>query len=425
MSSSQDMVRPGEPLDLYYYSGETSKKSAWPTTQNTKYQVNFNTTGAGTSSFLFPPQCGLQDIVVTMQFNGIPNTTEGLTGLALPAGWGYGLIKSCAFRYGGTSQFVLSGDQLLQNALRDQTSRTSCDDIVNIGGNYASGLDLVNTQTASIVLRLPHASASGVNKSLPFPTDCLTQQCQVLLELNAPASVWTNVSTLPLPSQCLQLAGGYFQCQQVMFNNMGDSLARRVDLSSKAYAFPCEFVQQKSIINLVNSTAPQQVVLTGFRAGSVKSIQIWLTDLADVQTTSLGSSTGFNPNKLQVPTSVEMLYAGDVYARYNNGVGQLFNLINGNKASAFDLAVVSVGAGPTVDAPLPYLSQWLELPFAQPLCDEDAHYILMHGRVITNGIINLTNLIVPYQSSVGWQLNISYVYTTTLLFSQGSCDYVF
>jgi hypothetical protein len=425
MSSSQDMVRPGEPLDLYYYSGETSKKSAWPTTQNTKYQVNFNNTGAGTSSFLFPPQCGLQDIVVTMQFAGIPNTAENLTGLALPAGWGYGLIKSCAFRYGGTSQFVLSGDQLLQNALRDQTSRTSCDDIVNIGGNYASGLDLVNTQTASIVLRLPHASASGVNKSLPFPTDCLTQQCQVLLELNAPASVWTNVSTLALPSQCLQLSQGYFQCQQVMFNNMGDSLARRVDLSSKAYAFPCEFVQQKSIINLVNSTAPQSVVLTGFRAGSVKSIQVWLTDLADVQTTSLGSSTGFNPNKLQVPTSVEMLYAGDIYARYNNGVGQLFNLINGNKASAFDLAVISVGAGPTVDAPLPYLSQWLELPFAQPLCDEDAHYILMHGRVITNGIINLNNLVVPYTSPVGWQLNISYVYTATLLFSQGSCDYVF
>ena len=425
MASSQDMVRPGEPLDLYYYSGETSKKSAWPTTQNTKYQVNFNNTGAGTSSFLFPPQCGLQDIVVTMQFAGIPTPTEGLQGLALPAGWGYGLIKSCAFRYGGTSQFVLSGDQLLQNALRDQTSRTSCDDIVNIGGNYASGLDLVNTQTASIVLRLPHASASGVNKSLPFPTDCLTQQCQILLELNPPASVWTNVSTLALPSQCLQLSQGYFQCQQVMFNNMGDSLARRVDLSSKAYAFPCEFVQQKSVINLVNSTAPQTQVLTGFRAGSVKSIQIWLTDLADVQTTSLGSSTGFNPNKLQVPVSVEMLYAGDVYARYNNGVGQLFNLINGNKASAFDLAVVSVGAGPTVDAPLPYLSQWLELPFAQPLCDEDSHYILMHGKSITNGIINLNNLVVPYASSVGWQLNISYVYTTTLLFSQGSCDYVF
>jgi hypothetical protein len=211
-----------------------------------------------------------------------------------------------------------------------------------------------------------------------------------------------------------------------MFNNMGDSLARRVDLSSKAYAFPCEFVQQKSQITLVNELVPQSVVLSGFRAGSVKSLQIWLTDLADVQTSSLGATSAFNPLKFQVPTSVEMLYAGVVYARYNNGVGQLFNLINSNKASAFDLAVVSTTAGnDMVNAPLPYLSQWLELPFAQPLCDEDSHYILVHGRAITNGIINLNNLVIPYVSSAGWQLNVSYVYNSTLLFSQGSVDYVF
>ena len=428
MASVQEMVRPGEPLDIFYYSGETSKKAAFHTTQNTKYQVNFSNLGAGTSSFLFPPQNGLQDIVVTVQFAGLPNTTPGLQGLALPSGWAWALVKSCAFRYGGTSQYVLSGDQLLQNALRDQTSRTSCDDIVNLGGNYASGTDLINTQTASIVLRLPHASASGVNKSLPFPTDCLTQACQVLLEINPPASLWTNVTQSPLPSQCLALTQGYFQCQQVMFNNMGDSLARRIDLSTKAYAFPCEFVQQKSQISLQNTTDPQSVVCTGFRAGSVKSLSVWLIDLADVQTSSSGSTLyAYNPNKFQVPTSVEMLYAGDVYARYNNGVGQLFNLLNSNKSSAFDLAVISAGApgASTLNNPLPYLSQWLELPFAQPLCDEDSHYILVHGRAITNGIINLNNLVVPYVSAKGWQINISYVYNSTLLFSQGSVDYVF
>ena len=36
--SVQMMIRPGEPLDLFYYSGETSKKAAFPVTQNTKYQ---------------------------------------------------------------------------------------------------------------------------------------------------------------------------------------------------------------------------------------------------------------------------------------------------------------------------------------------------------------------------------------------------
>jgi len=213
-----------------------------------------------------------------------------------------------------------------------------------------------------------------------------------------------------------------------MFNNMGDSLARRVDLSSKAYAFPCEFVQQKSQITLENKVAPQSVVCSGFRAGSVKSLQIWLSDLTDFQTGSSGATlNAYNPNKFYVPTSVEMLYAGDIYAKYDNGVGQLFNLLNSNKASAFDLAVINSGPSGTtgLNNPTPFLSQWLELPFAQPLCDEDSHYILVHGRAITNGIINLNNLVVPYVSAKGWQLNISYVYSATLLFSQGSVDYVF
>jgi hypothetical protein len=75
--------------------------------------------------------------------------------------------------------------------------------------------------------------------------------------------------------------------------------------------------------------------------------------------------------------------------------------------------------------PSPKLSQWLSLPFAQTLVDEDSHYILVHGKPITNGIVNLANIVVPYVSPSGWTMHISYVYNTTLLFSQGTCDFVF
>jgi len=420
MASIQEMVRPGDALDVYYYSGETSKKQAFPTTVNTKYVQNFNNLTGGANTFLFPPQCGLQDIVVTMR---MPSITSN-AGLALPSGWAYGLVKSCSFRYAGTSQFLLSGDQLLQNALRDQTSRASCDDLINIGGNYASGADLLTPQVASIVLRLPHASASGVNKALPFPTDCLTQQVQIILELNNISEIWTNTTGSDLPTACRSLAFAQFQCQQIMFNNMGDSLARRVDLSSKAYAFPCEFVQQK--ITVGNNLLEQgSIVLSGFRAGSCKNIQIYLTRNDDNLPSYSRGGNPYNPNKWYAPLSVEMVYAGDIYARYDNGVGQLFNLINSNKASAFDIAEV-VTDEVSVSTPKPFLSQWLELPFSQPLCDEDSHYILMHGRAITNGIINLNNLVLPNVSAPsGWTLNVSYVYNATLLFSQGSVDYVF
>lgn len=425
--SVQMLVRPGEPLDLYYYSGETSKKAAFPTTQNTKYQQQLNNLRGGTSTFLFPPQCGIQDVVVTMTFPAISTTSGSTDFLSLPSGWGYALLKSCSFRYAGTSQFLLDGQQLLQNAMRDQTSRTSCDDILNIGGNYAAGDDFLQPQTASVVLRLPHASCSGVNKSLPFPTDALTQQVQILLELQNVADIFTNATpAAPLPAACQQLDSAFFQIQQVMFNNMGDALARRVDLSSKAYAFPCEFVQQKVAINLQNNLAPQTVVLSGFRAGQVKNLQMWLTNNDDtIVNPTQRNGAAYQPQKWYAPVSVEMLYAGDIYARYNNGVGQLFNLINSNKSSAFDSVSINVAGGAVVNPPNAFLAQWLELPFAQPLCDEDAHFILLHGKAITNGIINLNNLVIPAVSTTGWTLNVSYVYNCTILFSQGSCDYVF
>jgi len=423
--SVQEMVRPSEAMDLYYYDAETSKKQAFATTQNTKYVQQFANLTGGSSVFTIPPQNGIQDIVINASFDPLVEGFEPAN-YSLPAGWLWALVRQVSFRYGGSSQYFISGQQLLQNAMRCQTSRSSCDDLLNLGGNFATGVTLQSVQNASIVLRLPHNVCSGVGKSHPLPTDCLTQQVQVTVELYSPGQIWTNISGEALPDTCTSLSQAQFQVQQVMFNNQGDALARRVDLATKAYAFPCEFVQQESLLNLpANSVAPQNLVLTGFRSGEVKSIEVWLTDNADTAgaTPSGGSATGYSSFKWYPPTSVEMLYAGDIYARYDNGVGQLFNLINSNKSPAFDTLSAVPAAGQVV--PEPFLAQWLSLPFAQTLVDEDAHYILVHGKPITNGIINLNNVTVPYASAAGWTMHISYVYNSTLLFSQGTVDYVF
>jgi hypothetical protein len=426
--SVQEMVRPSEAVDLYYYDAETSKKQAFATTQNSKYVQQFANLTGGSSVFTIPPQNGIQDIVITATYDTTALSEAQRNNLALPSGWLYSLLRQVSFRYGGSSQYFLSGQQMLQNALRCQTSRSSCDDLLNLGGNYASGANLAKAQTASVVLRLPHNVCSGVGKSHPLPTDCLTQQVQVTVELIQPGLIWTNTTGSALPAGCVALSAASFQVQQVMFNNQGDALARRVDLATKAYAFPCEFVQQEITIGIPASVTPQQpqnLVLTGFRSGEVKSIEVWLTDNDDTAgaTSSSGSATGYSAFNWYPPSSVEMLYAGDIYARYDNGVGQLFNLINGNKSPAFDTITSGVAAG--APAATPFLAQWLSLPFAQTLVDEDAHYILIHGKPITNGIINLNNLVIPYTSAAGWTLHVSYVYNTTLLFSQGTCDYVF
>ena len=415
-TSVQDMVRPGSVMDVYYYDADTNKKQAFATTQNTKYVQQFANLTGGSSVFTIPPNNGIQDIVVNM----VSDTASGVdaSGLALPRGWGYAMIKQVSFRYGGSSQYFLTGDQILQNALRKQTNRLSADDILTIGGNSTIDQEHNTAQIANVVLTLPHNVPSAVNKSNPLPTDLLTQQVQVTIELNPVSSVYSvSRSTAVAPTS---LASASFQVQQVMLNNQSDALARRVDMAENAYAFPCEFTQQVQRIPLQNTASPQSVVLTGFRSGEVKSLQVWLTRTSDQATT--GSAPRINnPFSWYPPVDIEMTYAGDLYARYDASSWLLFNLINGNKTPLVDnIFLTQAGGAYTENASTSY---WVELPFAQTFEGEGSENTLIHGKPITNGIVNLQITTPTAQSD--WVLNVSYIYNATLLFSSGTCDYVF
>ena len=200
-----------------------------------------------------------------------------------------------------------------------------------------------------------------------------------------------------------------------MLNNQSDALARRVDMAENAYAFPCEFTQQVQRIPLQNTANSQSVVLTGFRSGEVKSIQCWLTRTSDT------SGATKNPFAWYPLLSVQSTYAGDIYARYDAGSWSLWNLINGNKTPLVDNITLSYGAGAYTETAS--VSYWVELPFAQTLEGEGSMNTLVHGKPITNGIINL-DIITP-TAQADWVLNVSYIYNATLLFSSGTCDYVF
>lgn len=418
-TSVQDMVRPGPCEDLYYYDAETSRKQCFPVTQNTKYVQQFANLTGGSSVFTIPPNCGIQDVVIEFK---MPNMFGANTGLALPRGWGYALIKQVSFRYGGSSQYFLTGDQLLQAALTRQPSRSTADDLFTLGGDFAAGVDLSsNSLYANVVLTLPHNTPSGVGKAHPFPTDLLTQQVQITCELNPINSIFTinpgGGSSVPPTA----LASAQFAVQQVVLNNLGDALARRVDMATNAYAYPAQFIQQKQVVPLVSQTASQSVVLTGFRSGEVKGLWMWVT--SDDDTNRSLNAGVYQPFNWYPVDSITMTYAGDIYARYEQGSAPLWSLINNNKAPAMDDALITAASPPTA---APVLSQWIELPFAQTMVDDDAHYTLVHGKPITNGIINLQiSLPDTVAAKSNLKLNVSYVYNTTLLFSQGSVDYVF
>lgn len=419
------MVRPSKPYDLYYYDSESSKHQAFATTFNTRYTQDIPNKAGGTSSFILPPQNGYTDVVISATIAG-PATTPGA--LALPRGWLWSLIDTVSFRYGGSSQYFLSGDQLLQNALRAQTSRSSCNDLLTLGGNYATGAQLVGTQSASVVLTLPHNHPCGSGKKNPLPSDLLTQQILVQVTLRPLGQIITNQTGSTLPSWAQTLDTASFTVSQIMLNNQGDALARRVDMSQSVYAYPAEFVQQVVRVPITSTVGQspipsQSLVLTGFRAGQVKSLEMWLTRGAD---TALGTSTGgdtggYNPFNWYLPTALRVTYSGEVFANYQSSSAPLWNLINSNKSNAFDNLTVT-GAGSAITS-ASSISQWVSAPFAQPLVDEDAHFIQINGRNITNGIINI-DLTVPSAQS-DWTLNVSYVYCCTILFSSGTADFVF
>lgn len=418
-TSVQDMVRPGPCEDLYYYDGETSRKQCFPVTVNTKYVQQFANLTGGSSVFTIPPNCGVQDVVIEMK---MPNLTGANTGLALPRGWGYALIKQVSFRYGGSSQYFLTGDQLLQAALIRQPSRATADDLFTLGGDFLAGAQLASDSVyANVVLTLPHATPSGVGKSHPFPSDLLTQQIQITCELNPISSIFTVNPGGGSSAPPTALDSAQFVVQQVILNNLGDALARRVDMATNAYAYPAQFIQQKQQVPLASTAATQSVVLTGFRSGEVKALWCWIT--SDDEQNGTASAGVKQPFLWYIPDSIVMTYAGDVYARFDNGSSPLWNLINGNKAPAMDNVAITAGAPPTAT---PVLSEWVELPFAQTMIDDDAHYTLVHGKPITNGIVNLQiTLPAAVAAKNNLKLNVSYVYNTTLLFSQGSVDYVF
>jgi len=426
------MLVGGKCIDFQYPDPQTATKQCWRTSMNTKFVVGFNTLTAGVNTLTIPPNNGVSDVLVQLTLTA-PTTT---TNIALPAGWGYNLINRLSYRAGGSSQFFLSGSQVLNNALRLCPDGNARDALLQLGGPAIApgGWTNRNNLVAYVWLSLPWSHPSAVSKMPPLPTDCLTQQVQIQLEIFNITSVVSNNGGA---TAGLALASGSFYVQQVQLSNQGDSIARRMNMTENSLNYPLEFTQQEFAINLAgtlasSATVNQTVSLTGFRSGEVKEIVVWLT--CDVDTTTVN-----NYNKWYAPVDLLVTYAGDQYARYDNGSSQLWNLINGRLVPQAAMSVNQTSGGSIVNQPS--VTQWAVLPFAQPYETESYHTALMAGKEITNGIVQL-QFKLPFAPdaysgaaaggiaaggsiSGNWTVHFSYVYNSVLVFSQGTCDFAF
>ena len=413
--STQQMLVNGKCEDIYYACPENTKKECIRTKQTTKYVQALTQLSGGTSVFLVPPQFGLQDVVLTLQ---LPAAAGGAgAGLAISRGWGYSLIKQISYRIGGSTQFFVTGQQLLQHALKRTANSGGRDDLFALGGSYITGAGFESTNNFAYVwLDVPWARPTAEGKPVPLPSDLLSSQVQVTVELNSLASIISVNGGAGIPVNFAALASGEFQIQQVLMESRDDSLAARENMAIQQYTMPVEFVQQEQIVSCANTATVQSVVATGFRSGSLKSIEMWLTKDSDSVVTAR------NPLKWYAPTEVQVTYAGDVYARFDAGSSQLWNLINSKMTPKVAGLTTTFAAGAYVTTPENY--SWVTAPFAQTYdAPESSSYMLTEGISVTNGVINI-NFQTP-SAAADFKLHLSYVYAAAAVFSQSTCEVVF
>jgi hypothetical protein len=254
----------------------------------------------------------------------------------------------------------------------------------------------------------------------------LSSQVQITCELNPAASFWntiagyTGAGTPAAPPAAFDTA--YFQIEQHVMRDRGMGLANRVDLNTHMYSMPLPtFDQQQVSIQLVGDTSyvVQQPVLTGFRAGEVKKINIWLT-----RNPVAGELAGSANSQLwYAPASIKMLYAGQVYSQFETGSSLIWNLLDGTSPNQVNQSALAATTAGWTSAPV--LSQWAELPFAAPCGSDYQADILVHGKEILNGICNLEVVVPQISATAGWTMNVVYTYNAVAAFSRGSCELLF
>jgi hypothetical protein len=422
--STQDLVAAGVKQDYYYVDPSETGIQAIPTVMNTKYRQAFTSLSGGVQTFTFPATQGLNGIVLVMQLPAIATPT----GLSANRGWGYQLINNVQYRIAGSSQYQISGAQCLQEALSRCPNNQAIDNILSLGGSpfTNSSATLQNSDNyAYCWISLPYTTPTVDGKKAPLPTDTLVQSCIVQVDI-APLSTIFNVSVGAVAPPTA-LASGEFVAQQVALQRSSDALAQRVDLRTHSYAYPCEFVQQEIAVTGISNdfTAIQTQTLSGLRAGRFKRFNVWLTNTADV------TANVTNATHWYAPLQLTLLISGEVYAQYDAGSSALWNLVNDTKSPVVNDTHATFTT-PTVTGARASQSQWAVLPLSQAVKSDPNTATVVKGLAITSGIITLqfsvpnkivtTNAQPPANT---WVLHVSPVMESTMLFSQGTCDFSF
>lgn len=421
----QDSIRPGEVVDTYYYGETNSQKQAYPCVVNNKFRQQFTNLAGGTSQFVISPYQGVSDVVLYFR---MPAATESITytNATLPQSWGYSMIRQVSVRYGSSAQYYFTGPQIFMQNLFDCEDTAKRATLTTLGGSAVTETDCGGAE-AYVYLNLPHNSPRANGKPLPFPSDLLVQPIIITVELYSIADTTGNgvfkpqlsggnpqtISGLPAALDFAQL-----QVKQEMMSDSADLLARRVDMNTHGYTLPLKYFPQQEVqINCgLGSTAPGgvSVNLTGFRAGEVRNILLWLTNSA--------AEVEDGPLVWSGITNAELTYNGEIFYHSDSDSSLMWNLISADTTPTISTVIQNAsGAFATAVA-----SSWLDINFSQVNMPYDKEVKLVHGKPILNAVVNF-KFSTPSVLSAGnsWTLHALYLYNSSLLCARGGAEYIF
>jgi hypothetical protein len=293
--------------------------------------------------------------------------------------------------------------------------------MLQMGGASLVGSALSGAQ-ANVYLKLPHNSCRAAGKPLPFPSDLLVQPIVVTVELFALNQILTNQTggaTAPLATAPTSLASAQMCVKQEMLTDTSDLLARRQDMNTSALCFPLPyFAQQETTISFTSdaNNGLNVLNLTGFRAGEVKHILLWLTPTS-LQSLSTGN---YQPLTWQAMSDVQLTYNGEVFNRFDATSFQLWNAVEDSKIPAVNgLVQANYGAAGVTTVVSPYV----RLDFGQVSIPSERESVLVHGKPVLNAVVQI-QFRAP-AASTAYVLHACYLYNASLLCSRGSSEYVF
>lgn len=416
VESVQHAVTPHECMDMYYPGKENSEGQCFPSTVENRFYVGLpSLSSGGSSTIIFNPDQGLSDIVLTAQLPTYSGSGTLYQGWALPRGWLYNCIDTIALRVGGSSLYYFTWDQLLIDILSECEDSGKKNAVLALGGAellQQSDFQSVANVTAYAYIKLPFNTISALQKTLPLPTDLLTQPVQIIVTWKQFSQVFYNANSgalSDLPSAFVSAACNF---KQTHLQDTSHLLARREDMNAKALTYPLRCFPQTTFRTTVSSdgSSPVQVNLTGFRAGSLKYIDLWA-----VAQSNVSGGQAFDLVPIQ---SALLSVNGLVYYSTIQGGSQLWALCDRKTPATVDSTVLTAGS-PAVATPKSMA--WTVVPFGQIDQPQAFANELALGLPIMNSVVNLS-VVLPAGTYV---LSASYHYAASLMFSRGSAEYVF